>query len=125
ARSRLGEGGRWLDLARAADRPPSFLLTRALNGAANLAREQGDYEQAGRLHEQGLAIARAQSDARGAAEALNNLGLIALYQRQHDLAQQHCQAGLALFQQIDDQGGVAAALNNLGNLARERGDSEG
>ncbi|HEY3111189.1 MAG TPA: tetratricopeptide repeat protein [Chloroflexota bacterium] len=123
-RGYIGEGLRWLDAALAPAAPSTPVLARALNGAANLAREQGDYERAGRLHEQGLAIAREQGDGRGTAEALNNLGLIALYQGQHGAAQQHCEEGLALFRQIDDQGGVAAALNNLGNLARERGDSD-
>jgi predicted ATPase/class 3 adenylate cyclase len=123
-RGYLGEGLRWLEAALAQAAPSTPVLARALNGAANLAREQGDYERARRLHEQSLAIAREQGDGRGTAEALNNLGLIALYQGQHGAAQQHCEEGLALFRQIGDQGGVAAALNNLGNLARERGDSD-
>jgi predicted ATPase/class 3 adenylate cyclase/Tfp pilus assembly protein PilF len=123
-RGYLGEGLRWLDAALALAPDPTPALARALNGAANLAREQGDYERAKRLHEQGLAIAREQGDARGTAEALNNLGLIALYQGQREAAQRYCQEGLALFRETDDRGGVAGALNNLGNLARERGDPE-
>jgi predicted ATPase/class 3 adenylate cyclase len=123
-RGYLGEGLRWLDAALARAEGPTLLLARALNGAANLAREQGDYDRARGLHEQSLAISRQQGDGRGTAEALNNLGLIALYQGHHGVAQRHCEEGLALFREIDDQGGVAATLNNLGNLARERGDSD-
>jgi predicted ATPase/class 3 adenylate cyclase len=123
-RGYLGEGLRWLDAALAQAARPTRVLAKALNGAANLAREQGDYDKAKRLHEQGLAASREQDDRRGTAEALNNLGLIALYQGQHGAAQQYCGEGLALFREIDDKGGVAGALNNLGNLARERGDAE-
>jgi predicted ATPase/class 3 adenylate cyclase len=123
-RGYLGEGLRWLDEALARAEQPTLLLARALNGAANLAREQGDHDRARSLHEQSLAISRQQGEERGTAEALNNLGLIALYQGQHEEAQRHCEEGLALFRAIGDQGGVAAALNNLGNLARERGDSD-
>jgi tetratricopeptide (TPR) repeat protein len=123
-RGYLGEGLRWLDGALAEGAPPTPALARALNGAANLAREQGDYERARGLHEQSLATSREQGDGRGTAEALNNLGLVALYQGHHDEAKAWCEEGLALFREVDDQGGVAAALNNLGNLARERGDSD-
>jgi len=124
-RGYVGEGLRWLDVAVAsshitAQRP----LARALNGAANLAREQGDYARAEALHARSLTLSREQLDRHGTAEALNNLGLIALYQGQHDAAQRYCDEGLALFRETGDQGGVAAALNNLGNVARERGESD-
>ena len=124
-RGYLGEGLRWLEAATGApgaEQHPA--LARALNGAANLAREQGDYAGAKLLHERSLAVCRERGDVHGTAEALNNLGLIALYQGQPDAAQHYCEEGLALFRRIDDQGGIAAALNNLGNVARERGESD-
>ncbi|MBV9328966.1 MAG: tetratricopeptide repeat protein [Chloroflexi bacterium] len=124
-RGYVGEGLRWLETALGA--PGAELMpgvARALNGAANLAREQGDYSRAESLHQRSLSIARAHSDARGTAEALNNLGLIALYLGQHEAAQRYCEQGLDLFRQVDDSGGIAAALNNLGNVARERGASD-
>ncbi|HLZ29409.1 MAG TPA: tetratricopeptide repeat protein [Chloroflexota bacterium] len=124
-RGYVGEGLRWLDAAIAnTDAGASPHLARALNGAANLAREQGDYPRAERLHNQSLTILRDSGNQHGMAEALNNLGLIALYQGQHEVAQRYCEEGLALFREIGDNGGVAAALNNLGNVARERGESE-
>jgi predicted ATPase/class 3 adenylate cyclase len=123
-RGYVGEGLRWLDMAVANPyASASRELAKALNGAANLAREQGDYARAEALHTRSLSLSREQLDRHGTAEALNNLGLIALYQGQHDAAQRYCDEGLALFRETGDQGGVAAALNNLGNVARERGDS--
>jgi predicted ATPase/class 3 adenylate cyclase len=123
-RGYVGEGLRWLESAIAApDVQRSPGLARALNGAANLAREQGDYDRAEALHQRSLSLSREHTDVHGTAEALNNLGLIALYQGDHDAAQRYCEQGLQLFRQIDDAGGIAAALNNLGNVARERGAS--
>jgi predicted ATPase/lipopolysaccharide biosynthesis regulator YciM len=124
-RGYVGEGLRWLDLG--VSRPhveETPELAKALNGAANLAREQGDYPRAEALHQRGLSVSRRLGDAHGTAEALNNLGLVALYLGQHAAAQRYCEEGLALFRANGDQGGVAAALNNLGNLARERGESD-
>jgi predicted ATPase/class 3 adenylate cyclase/Tfp pilus assembly protein PilF len=124
-RGYVGEGLRWLEAAIGApdaDHMPG--LRRAMNGAANLAREQGDYIRAESLHQRSLSIAREHDDVHGTAEALNNLGLIALYQGDHEAAEGYCQQGLELFRQIDDAGGIAAALNNLGNVARERGASD-
>ena len=124
-RGYLGEGLRWLESAiRAAGNEQAPALGRALNGAANLAREHGDYSRAEMLHQRSLSISRERNDRHGTAEGLNNLGLIALYQGQHEAAQQYCAEGLELFRHIDDAGGIAAALNNLGNVARERGDSD-
>jgi predicted ATPase/class 3 adenylate cyclase len=124
-RGYVGEGLRWLEMAVASPNATAGrLLAKALNGAANLAREQGDYSKAEALHMRSLTLSREQFDRHGTAEALNNLGLIALYQGQHDAAQRYCDEGLALFRETGDQGGVAAALNNLGNVARERGDSD-
>jgi predicted ATPase/class 3 adenylate cyclase/Tfp pilus assembly protein PilF len=124
-RGYVGEGLGRLETAIAvpdADRMPG--LRRALNGAANLAREQGDYSRAEALHQRSLSIARDHDDVHGTAEALNNLGLIALYQGDHESAERYCEQGLELFRQIDDAGGIAAALNNLGNVAREQGASD-
>lgn len=124
-RGYVGEGLRWLEVAIASPKAESTpVLAKALNGAANLAREQGDYGKAEVLHKRSLNISREHLGRHATAEALNNLGLVALYQGHLDTAQTYCEEGLALFRETGDQGGVAAALNNLGNLARERGESD-
>jgi predicted ATPase/TolA-binding protein len=117
------EGLRWLQRAIGdADAQPTDALGRALNGAANLARESGDYVVAETLQQKSLAVWRALGDPRGMAEALNNLGLIALHRGAHGDAERLCSEGLGILRQLSDDGGVAAALNNLGNIAREVGD---
>jgi len=91
--------------------PLPAVCCQALNGAANLAREQGDYTKAEALHTRSLTLSREQLDRRGAAEALNNLGLIALYQASTSRSALLCDEGLAAVPRTGDQGGVAAALN--------------
>ncbi len=124
-RGYVGEGLRVLDAAIASPHivPPS-MLAKAMNGAANLTREQGDFPRAQQLHQRSLELWHDQDDKHGMAEALNNLGLIALYQGQDEEAQRFCEEGLALFRELGDKGGIGAALNNLGNVARERGQAD-
>jgi predicted ATPase/class 3 adenylate cyclase/Tfp pilus assembly protein PilF len=123
-RGYVGEGLRVLDAAIANPNiPTSPMLARAINGVANLAREQGDYQRAQELHQRSLDLWRELGDKHGTAEALNNLGLIALYRGEHEHAQRRCEEGLTLFRELEDKGGVGAALNNLGNVARERGQA--
>ncbi len=124
-RGYVGEGLRVLDTAIASPNvAPSTMLAKAINGAANLAREQGDYARAQMLHQRSLDLWREYDDKHGMAEALNNLGLIALYQGRHEEAQRYCEDGLTLFRELRDKGGIGAALNNLGNVARERGQAD-
>ena len=124
-RGYVGEGLRLLEAAISSPyKVPRPMLAKAMNGAANLAREQGDYGRAQTLHERSLELWREHGDKHGMAEALNNLGLIALYLGRHEEAQHYCEDGLALFRELGDKGGVGAALNNLGNVARERGQAD-
>lgn len=124
-RGYVGEGLRILDAAIASPYVvPPALLAKAINGAANLTREQGEYTPAEALHQRSLELWRETGDVRGMAEALNNLGLIALYRGQHEEAQLYCEDGLSLFRELEDKGGIGAALNNLGNVARERGQAD-
>src|SRR5262249_55116898 len=71
----LSEGRRWLEgaLARAEGAAPP-VRAKALHGAGNLAREQGDYGRAAALLREGLALRRGLGDPAGIAATLNKLG---------------------------------------------------
>ena len=97
----------------------------ALNGAGNLAREQGDYAGARALHEESLAMRRQLGDQLGVAASLNNLGGLARERGDYAGAWALQEESLAICRQLGHQQGVAASLNNLGNVARERGDYAG
>ena len=78
-RGYLGEGRRWLELARAeAGEAEPGLRRRALTAGASFALLQGDYAVATSLAEESLDVARETGEPRFVANALSNLGAIVL-----------------------------------------------
>jgi predicted ATPase/transcriptional regulator with XRE-family HTH domain len=117
------EGRRWLSAALArSDQAPPILRARALNAAGNLARDEGDHDQATAYHEQCLAIRRTLGDTRGVAASLNNLGVIARDRGDGARTLELCQEACALFRQAGDDHGAAIALISLGYGATLQGD---
>lgn len=96
---------------------------RALNGAGNLAYNQGDYATARSLHEQSLALRRALDDRWGVAASLNNLGLIARMQAEYEQAQSLFEEAARFNRQLNNRTSEAINLNNLGNVAIDQGDT--
>jgi predicted ATPase/DNA-binding XRE family transcriptional regulator len=117
------EGRRWLAgaLARSEHALPQ-LRANALNAAGNLARDQGDHDQATAHHEQCLAIRRTLGDTRGVAISLNNLGVVARDRGDAARTVELCQEACALFRRAGDPHGAAIALISLGNAATRQGD---
>jgi predicted ATPase/DNA-binding CsgD family transcriptional regulator len=124
-RGHISEGRRWLDdlLAHAHTAAPS-IRARALNAAANLARDQGDYARAVPYYQLCLAIRQELGDRRGAAVALNGLGVTALDQGQYAEAETHLTESLRAFETLDDPWYTALVTNNLGVTAQEQGQYE-
>ncbi len=116
------EGRRWLAAALARSEPAPPVRARVLNAAGNLARDQGDHEQARAFHEQSLEIRRALGDTRGVAASLNNLGVTARDVGQAERTLELCQEAYDLFQEVGDEHGAAIALISLGNAATQQGD---
>ncbi len=119
----VGEGRAWLDslLSNGGEASP---LTRgkALNGAGNLARVEGDYAAARRCYEESLAIARQVQDERRVAIALNNLGAIAKEQGDYGTARSYYEESLTLKRGLADARGTALTLSNLGVVSNAQGD---
>jgi predicted ATPase/DNA-binding XRE family transcriptional regulator len=124
-RGHHGEGRRRLDLVLSmqSNSPvPAETRARALNGAANLADNQGDYEWAAALNEEALALQRAVGDRRGIAASLNGLGNSAQKQGRYEQAAALHEEALALRRALGDLGGIAASLSNLGVAMDLKGD---
>jgi predicted ATPase/DNA-binding SARP family transcriptional activator/class 3 adenylate cyclase/Tfp pilus assembly protein PilF len=118
------EGREWLSrlLALPGAAAPNALRAKALFGAGNLAREQGDFAAARALSSESLELQRALGDREGAGGALHALALIAL--KRGEFAEAHhllCEA-LAIFRELEDERGIAVSLKNLGMVARQRGE---
>jgi predicted ATPase/transcriptional regulator with XRE-family HTH domain len=80
----LREGSAWLEASLNCppqEDPPGDRYrqhrSRALNGAGSLATELGEFANALRYHQEGLALRRALGDHAGAADVLHNLALTA------------------------------------------------
>ena len=95
---------------------------KALNGAGNLAKNQGDYEAARLLHEESLAIRRELGDTRGVAVSLHNLGFVAEQQGDYEKARALHEECLVIRRELRDKRGIAHSLLHLGNAASYQGD---
>lgn len=122
-RGYLSEGRRWLGdaLALGGD-APAAVRAMALNGAGNLAHNQGDFQQATALHEESLALRRAVEDRQGIANSLGNLGRLAHAQDDYHRSYPLFAECFALQRQLGNTWGIATAAGNLGNAARRLND---
>jgi non-specific serine/threonine protein kinase len=98
--------------------------TKALNGAAVLARTQGEYAAARPLLEEALALARARDDRSAIASLVFELGNVANEEADYAHARSLYEEALALRRGLGDSRGISAALHNLGVVAAAVGDLE-
>jgi len=122
-RGYLAEGRGWLDeaLLRGRSAAPE-LRARALHASGSLATRQGDYESAGDLFEESLAIWEELGDAAGTARSLLSLGTVAAEQGDQARAIELSERAAELYDESGDQRGHALAISNLGGIALERGE---
>ncbi len=119
------EGRAWLDALLAAEEEgetPPPVRARALNVTGNLARVEGDYEEAVARYRESMALRRAVGDVRGIAVALNNLGVAAKDQGDYAAARAHLEESLSLKRDLGDRRSIAVTLNNLGLTANGQRD---
>jgi predicted ATPase/class 3 adenylate cyclase len=123
-RGYFAEGREWLALKLAAFARRTSDRAKALNGAAVLARNLGDYEAAHRLSLESLEIKRELGDRQGIAASLNNLATLALGRGDYAAARPHYEESLAIERQLGNRQGVTSSLIGLGNVALEQGHYE-
>jgi predicted ATPase/DNA-binding SARP family transcriptional activator len=111
-------------LARSDTAPASTMRAKALMGAGNMARSQGDSAAALAHFESCLVIRRALGDLAGSATILNNLATVFLDQGNYERAQALYEESLALCRELGQVAGISRALHNLGMIANEQGDNE-
>ena len=97
-------------------------VTRALLGAAMLARFQGDHQQARALSEDGLAVSRHLSDKESLAWFLISLGAVELHEGDYGKAASLFEQSLIPSRDLGDRWLMCTALANLGVVARIQGD---
>lgn len=95
---------------------------KALNGAGNLADQEGDYAAARLFYEECLVLQRGLGDRAGVAVALNNLGQVAHAEGDFARARSFFDESLALWWELGGRWGIAYLLDNKGRAARRQGD---
>ncbi|HEX5850107.1 MAG TPA: tetratricopeptide repeat protein [Rubrobacter sp.] len=82
-----------------------------------VAREQGDYGRARKLHEESLALWRELEDEHGIAESLYYLGLAAWLNGENERAGDLSARALDMTRDSGDAAGILSSLLNLGSVA--------
>ena len=123
-RAYFAEGRSWL--ARLLTRPEAGArtITRALalNGAGNLAYNQGDYATAEACHQESLEIRGELGDRQGIAGSLNNLGLIARDRGDFARAIALFEEAVGINRTLGNRTWEAINLGNLGIALHEADD---
>ena len=97
-------------------------VAEAMEHRAMTARERGRYDEALRLAEKGLALARGSEDVAVIASATFGLGLVMQERGELDKAQTAYAEVLEHRRVLGDRGGAAYALLGLGAVCRDKGD---
>jgi non-specific serine/threonine protein kinase len=121
-RGHLSEARRWLDQALGKTSGNQPMRRRALTAAAALALIQGEYEEATRLAEESVDIARVIGESADVANALSNLGAIVLASGDHQRAEVLLRESVTLARGAGNERIAALAINNLGDVALTVGD---
>jgi non-specific serine/threonine protein kinase len=94
-------------------------LARSLHRRGNVARGNGNIDEAKGFYEASLTYFRDAGDDTGAAAVLNNLGLIAIHQGDTQSGRSLLEAALDRYRHVGDRRGTAIALCNLGQHRAE------
>jgi tetratricopeptide (TPR) repeat protein len=117
------EGREWLAALLAAPTPGAPpARAAALRAAGELALLERDIPAAHAHFAEGLALARAAADLRGAALALRGIGHAAAWAGAYADARSASEEALALFRRLGDAWGASYALNVVGFIALMQGD---
>ena len=117
------EARRWLgDTLRKGGDAAASVRAKALSGAAQLARLQGDYESSRGFFEESLRLGRATGDRKRIAVAARGLGGLSYQRGDYVAAHTFLEESLAIGRELGDKRVIANVVNTLGELARIEGD---
>jgi tetratricopeptide (TPR) repeat protein len=95
----------------------SFHISNALSALGMVVRDQGDYATARALHEEALAICRAEGNREETSHAIMDLGHVLLAEGDYKGGRALYEQGLALRRELDSPFFVALGLPEVGHAA--------
>jgi predicted ATPase/DNA-binding CsgD family transcriptional regulator len=101
---------------------PSQTLFVAVTLLAIVHTGAGDWQSAGRLHDEAFQMAWQLKDPWWVASSLNNLGLIALERGDHEVARGRLEQALTGFRQAGDRFSLSMSLDSLARVNMKLGD---
>lgn len=120
-RSYFGEGRRYLSamLAATDSAPARPARAKALLGAGQLARAQGDYKMARALMDESIGVYQEVGEVFGTAFAVFGAGFVAEMQEDYEDARRYFASALQMARDSGNHYAVALTLHHLGLLALE------
>jgi tetratricopeptide (TPR) repeat protein len=126
-RSYHSEGRRWLEATLAIDgRGTSELRAMALVGAGTLALQQGDFDRAKEVCEEGLELLVHEEAEEGSEVKLDLLSCLGWVERErgdYTRATQLFEESLELSREMRDTWWIAHSLSNMATMSHDLGDS--
>ena len=119
---RISEGRNWLAAALERVDQSSLLRIRALNGAAVLARLQGDFDEADALLGEVILQATGYEARTELALAILNRGIVEEQRANYDCAEECFHRATGLYEELGEARGIGHGLNCLGVIALRRND---
>ncbi len=119
----LREGRGWLEQVLAhGDALPPQIREDALNALGVIASNQGDFVEARRAYEEGLALARQSPNAKSGSRLHGNLAQILIEQGDYAYARELLEEGLAIERGSDRKPHLAFCLDHLGLIEANVGN---
>ena len=106
----------------AADLTPTLARGYALNAAAGMAVENGEYDTGARLAEEALSINRGLGDASGTARSIFMVGFVAIHSGDFETAKPNLEEAVRLFSELGEEHQVLIVNCNLAQACDELGD---
>jgi predicted ATPase len=123
ARGHLTEGRQWLQLVSGSVAGlESAARAEVLRGAGELARRQGDFEEAARLLDESHGLCRQLEDTRGVVLALNSLGILDVIRGDAGRARLNFERALSVSEHLGEERCVARSILNLGSTLCQQGE---
>ncbi len=117
------EGQEWLRRALAGNSgQPTAARAKAMQAAALLAANVGDYDDSVRLLEEVVVLWRHLGDERSLAWSLDDLGSVFRRHGDYERATPLYEESLAIWRDVGDAGGIGWMLHGLGVVAHEQGN---